>query len=92
MCLFEKEKQSPFYQGGRHEQYCMAFRHRDPRRGRLIETVKIFQEEEEAFKKREQVKGCAPRPKLPCSCARALSWWSHRQTISVPFAPMFVDG
>jgi hypothetical protein len=57
----------------------MAFRHRDRRRGRLIETAEFFQGEGEASKERKQAKGSAPRPKQLCPCAKFLPWWSHRQ-------------
>ncbi len=71
---------------------CMAFRHRDPRRGRLIETAEVFQVEGEASKERKQAKGYAPQPKRLCPCAKCLPWWSHRQNTPVPFAQVLIDG
>jgi hypothetical protein len=57
MCLFEREEPIKSLQGGTYDRYCMAFRHRDPRMGRLIETVEVFLVKEVGKEAREHANG-----------------------------------
>ncbi len=70
----------------------MVFRHRDSRVGRLIETVEVFQAEEEISKDRERGKGHPRQPKRLCTHASALPGLSQRQSPAIPFARVLVDG